>query len=92
MAIEEVVIDLKKETTADVLPSLLMLAFIIEIIIKVPGIVIAATWFGIVILLCIWGWVRGTDGNFTFWTLITAGFVGLIGYIAVMISRAKSSS
>lgn len=79
---------MKKETVADVLPGLLVLTLIVELIVGIPGIVIGATWLGVVISLCIWGWVREAGGHFLLWTLLTVGAIGLFVWLIVILSRA----
>jgi len=87
------VFGLKKEVVADVLPGLLMLVLIIELMIdhiNIPGweIVFSATYVSIVIALCVWVWVRGKDGKMMFWILITAGGLGILIWLIVMVSEA----
>jgi len=87
------VYDLKKEKVADVLPGLLMLVLIVELMIdhiNIPGweIVFSATYASIVIALCVWVWVRGKDGKMMLWILITAGAIGILIWIMVMLSEA----
>ena len=81
---------LEKEFVADVLPGLLMLVLIIELFIEIPFIVMirGATYFSIVIALCVWVWVRGKDGYVLFWILITAGGLGILIWLIVMLSEA----
>ena len=81
---------LEKEFVADVLPGLLMLVLIIELFIEIPFIVTirGATYFSIVIALCVWVWVRGKDGHVMFWILITAGAIDILLWLTVMLSEA----
>ena len=78
---------------ADVLPGLLMLVLIVELMIdhiNVSGweIVFSATYASIVIALCVWVWVRGKDGRMMFWILITAGAIGILVWLIVVLSEA----